>query len=1002
MWRSAIRAVLATMIASAPVLAQTGSITGRVVAAEGGQPIPHVQVTVAGTGTGTLTRDDGRYTVAVRPGTYVVRASRIGFARDSVLGVTVVSAGNSVVNFSLRAAAVVVSEIVVTGYGTQQARDRTGSIETVSSREFNTGRITSPEQLISGKVPGVQVVDQNEPGAGMSIRIRGGTSVTSSNEPLFVVDGVPLPTGDGGLQPNGGTTAGRNPLNFLNPNDIESITVLKDASSTAIYGSRGANGVVLITTKNGASQTGMTYTGSVSTSRVNGGESLLDVAAFRAAVTKYAPESVASLGNATTDWRAAVQRSGLGQEHNLAFAGNKQDMNYRMSFGYLNQDGVILGTTTRRLSTAIAYNDRLWDKLDLTANVKGSRNDDQFTPGGVIGNSTVFNPTQPFVNTNGTYYQYGNPLGPDNPIAELAQIYDRGTTYRSVGNLQGKYKLPFLENLTATMSLGYDVTKGDHTTFLPSTEQSQVENGTGGYFGRTSPTQTHGVLDAYANYSRAMPSMSSTVEFTGGYSYEQNKGDYPSFFAQGLSSDLLGPNGVPSAKVEQNTLYIDESKLVSFFGRMNYALKDKYLLTLSVRRDGSSKFGPENQWGVFPSAAVAWRVSEEDFMRRFPAISDLKLRYSYGVNGNQAFNNYRAFSDYVIGNPQAQVQFGNQFVTTIRPSAADPGIRWEQTTSNNFGVDYGFHDNRVTGTIDAYTKKTKDLIFNVPVAAGTNLSNFVTTNIGSLENKGLELGLNIRMFDGGKSRGFTWDAGFNAATNTNKLLQINSVGGGTDQILTGGIAGGVGSSIEVLQPGYAVNSFFVYEHKRNPDGSPVYADVNGDGTINEQDLYVDQNGDGVINQSDRRPFHNPAPKWIIGHTSNMTMGNADLGFTIRSYRGNYVYNNVASTRGNYAALKGGSPINLDASVTKNGFVQPQYFSDVYIEDASFIRMDNLTAGYKLRGLKAMNFMRVFGTIQNVFTTTKYTGVDPTAGVNGIDNNIYPRSRTFVAGANIAF
>ncbi|MEP6621449.1 MAG: TonB-dependent receptor, partial [bacterium] len=434
---------------------------------------------------------------------------------------------------------------------------------------------------------------------------------------------------------------------------------------------------------------------------------------------------------------------------------------------------------------------------------------------------------------------------------------------------------------------------------------------------------------------------------------------------------------------------------------MNYSLRDRYLLTLSVRRDGSSKFGPEHQWGVFPSAALAWRVSDEGFMKRFTRISDLKVRASYGVNGNQAIPNYSAYSSYAIGGPQTQVQFGNTFITTIRPSASDPGIRWEQTTSNDIGIDYGVWNNRITGTLDYYAKKTKDLIFNVPVAAGTNLSNYVTTNIGSLENKGFELGLNARVIDGGR-RGFSWDAGLNAATNNNRLLHINAIGAGNEQILTGGIAGGVGNNIEVLQPGYAVNSFFVYHHIRDASGNPIYADVNKDGTIDDQDLYQDTNGDKIINQNDRVPFHSPQPKWILGHSSTFSYGNADLSFTLRAYLGNYVYNNVASNLGHYSALKGAAPVNLDASVLTTGFVNPQYFSDVYVEDASFLRMDNLTLGYTVRNVPTVNAMRVFGTVQNVFTTTRYTGIDPTSGINGIDNNIYPRSRSFVAGATLQF
>lgn len=1002
MWRTVITGVLATVLSSAPLLAQTGTISGRVTAAEGGAPIASVQITVAGTGSGALTRDDGQYTIAIRPGTYTVRAARIGLARDSVAGVVVRAGASTTVNFEMHAAAVTLSGVVVVGYGTQEARNTTGSIDKVTEREFNTGRVVSPEQLIQAKVPGVQVVDNNEPGGGMQIRIRGGTSVTSSNQPLFVVDNVPLPTGDGSLQASGGVSSGRNPLNFLNPEDIESITVLKDAAATAIYGSRGANGVIVITTKSGAGQSGVSVSTSVSSSQVTRGPSMLNATQYSAAVAQYAPGNVSKIGTANTDWYDLVNRSGLGQDHSLALSGNRQDMAYRLSLGYLDQQGVVRGTELKRLTSALNYSDKLLDsRLAVQASVKGSRALDNFTPSSVIGNATAFAPTLPQLEPGGGFYQYTDPLGPDNPLGELALINDQGTTYRGIGSAQGRYTLPFFEALSVTTDVSYDLANANRTTFTPSTEQSQVETSSGGTFNRSTSTQLNGLFDIYGNYVKGLDWMSSSLDLTGGYSYEAQHGDYPTLFAQHLSSDLLGVNGVPSATTERTTVFVDDSRLISFFGRANFSVNDRYLFSGSVRRDGSSKFGPEHQWGIFPAAAVAWRLSEESFMQRFAALSNLKLRLSWGVNGNQAFPNYRSYSDYLIGGPQAQVQLGDQFVTTIRPSAADPGIHWERTTSTNLGLDYGLWADRVTGTLDVYTKKTTDLIFNVPVAAGTNLSNFLTTNIGTMRNRGVELGLNVGIAQS-RTRGFAWDASFNAATNTNKLLQINAVGTGTEQILTGGIAGGVGSNIEVLQPGYPVNSFLVYEHLRDASGKPVYSDTNGDGNIDEQDLYADQNGDDVINQSDRRVFHDPAPKWILGHTSLMSYGNLDFSTTIRAYLGNYVYNNVASNLGNYNAVTGANPVNLDASVLKTGFVKPQYFSDVYVEDGSFVRMDNLTLGYTINSLPQVGRMRIFGTVQNVFTSTSYTGVDPTAGVNGIDNNIYPRSRTFVAGANFVF
>lgn len=995
MGRTVLRSVIALLVSGASVLAQTGSITGTVTAAEGGLPIFAAQVDLAGTSIVAVTRDDGRYTLVAPVGTYTVRVRRLGFQPDSMPNVVVTADAQATANFRLRSAATMLEQMVVTGYGEQEARDRTGVIDKVTSDEFNTGRVVNPEELIQGKVAGLQVIDNAEPGGGTSIRIRGGTSVTSSNEPLIVIDGIPIAIG-------GGISSGRNPLAFLNPNDIESMTVLKDASATAIYGSRGANGVIMVTTRSGATSPQFSYTTSMSASTITREPDMLSAEQYRAVMADREPGNVGALGTANTNWRDLVQRSGSGREHQFAFGGSGTDMSYRLSLGYLDQEGVIVGSDLKRVSAGLNYSDLLFrDQLAIRTVIMGTRTDDAFAPGGVIGAATSFAPTQPVRNEDGSFFQWTEPLGANNPVEELSVASERATNYRSVGKLEGEYHLPFLQGLSVTSRVGYDVGKSDRTDFYPSTMQWQVETGSLGTIRRNSPTLVSTLFDLFGTYDMALPNFQSHLDATLGYSYEESRGDYPSFYAEGLSSNLLGPSGIPGATRERTFLSIDESKLASFFGRVNYSLLDRYLVTLSVRRDGSSRFGPEQQWGTFPSAAFAWRIAEEGFGQSLGPLSDLKLRLSWGKNGNQAFGNYRAYSSYQIGGSTAQTQFGNEFVTTIRPGAADPGIKWEETTSYNLGVDYGFLANRLTGAIDYYVKKTEDLIFNVPVAAGTNLSNFVTTNIGNMENRGLELSLNAMVLDG-QRYGLQWNTSLNASTNRNELTQINAVGAGDEQIPVGGISGGVGSTIQVLQPGFPVNSFFVYRHRRNADGTPVYADTDGDGSIDDDDLYEDLNADGSITQSDRAPYKSPAPKWIIGHSSSMTFRNFDFGYSLRAYRGNYVYNNVASNLGHYSLLRGGAPANLHSSVLRNQFVNPQYFSDVYVEDASFIRMDNISFGYTIRELRNVRQLRVFGVVQNAFTITDYSGVDPTAGVNGIDNNLYPRARTLTAGMTVAF
>jgi iron complex outermembrane receptor protein len=991
-------AMAAILLGSSPLSAQqsTGTVTGIVTDAASMQPLQDATVQV-GERT-VLTNAQGRFLIpGVEAGSYTLRVRQLGYATHEE-PVTVTAGQTTTVDVSLETSALALEGIVVIGYGQEQEEQLTGVVEKVQAEEFNRGRIVSSEQLIQAKIPGVQVVTSGEPGGGVNLRIRGGTSISSSNEPLYVVDGVPLDVG-------GGVSAGRNPLNFLNPQDIESVTVLKDAASTAIYGSRGANGVVIIETRSGISGASLTYSANYSGSSVLNEPDMLGAATFRDLVQQFAPNQLNLLGDATTDWRDQILRNAGGMEHAISMAGGTEAMNYRLSLGYLDQDGVVQGTNTERISAAVNYNHLLLDdRLRIEANLKGTRTDDIFTGGGTIGNATTFAPTQPVRdpgNEFGGYWEWENDLGANNPMAILDYASDEGITYRSVGSVKADYDLPFLQGLTATANLGYDVSRAERTFFAPSFLRQEQESGDPGQITRSNPSQTKTLLELYGNYVTALGDEGrSELDLTAGYTYEEWSNDFPFFEARGLASNLLGPNGVPGSTFQRSTLFIDEARLISFFGRMNYSFEDKYLLTLSLRRDGSSRFGPDEAWGLFPAAAVAWRLSEESFLEDSELFSDLKLRVSWGVNGNQAFANYQQFSSYLIGDPQARAQFGDDFITTIRPSAADPGIKWEETTSYNVGLDFGLWENKLQGSLEYYYKETDDLIFNVPVAAGTNLSNFVTTNIGSLRNTGLELTLNSLIADGGED-GLSWEVSFNAATNDNELLQINPIGAGDEQILTGGIAGGVGSNIQVLQPGFPVNSFFVYRHIRDASGNPIHEDVNGDGTINEQDLYEDLDGNGTVNQDDRAPFEDPAPDWIFGHTSLVNYGPFDMSFTLLANVGNHVYNNVASNYGHQSALRFATPSNLHESVLETEFDQPQYFSDYYVEDASFLRMDNIALGYTFSEGRLAG-ARVFGSVQNVFTITGYSGVDPTAGINGIDNNIYPFARTYTAGVSITF
>jgi iron complex outermembrane receptor protein len=961
--------------------AQSGAIRGHITDSNTHQPIIGATVTVGSRV--SLARDDGAYFISDIPaGSQTVVARMLGYA-EGTRTVTVAAGDTVVVDFALVAQAVNLSQVVVVGYGQERAGNITGAVTQVNADKFNTGTVVSPQNLIQNKVAGVQVVDNNAPGGGLSIRIRGATSINASSEPLYVIDGVPIGTSAGG-----GISAGNDPLNFLNPNDIESITVLKDASAASIYGANAANGVVLIKTKSGQGAPHVTYTGSVSASSVTRLPDMLDAAQFRAAVEQYAPQNAGQLGNANTDWFGLVDRTGWGQQQNVTVAGAGETNNYRISVGYLDQDGIIRNTGTKRLSLGLGYNQRLFDdRLDIRANANGARSDDDFVPGGLLSNAAQMGPTQPVMDASTVtgYYDWpGNAVqSADNPVAILNLASALGTTYRSVGNARAEYSLPFIEGLEADVNLGYDVTKVTQKTFNPSTLHGESKSGEGGYAYRADRSQLNTVLESYLNYAHPLEVVPGNVDVTAGYSYAKSHGENPSFTATGLGTNLLTIDGFPPAQNMSPFLDIQDSKLISFFGRLNYNLNDRYLVSLSVRRDGSSRFGKSNAWGTFPSAAVAWRISEEPFMSGISALSDLKIRASWAKTGNQSFSNYQQYATFQLGNPQAQVQFGDQFVSTARPSAVDPNIKWEETRSWDLGLDYGFLDQRFSGSIDYYRKNTDDLIFTVPVAAGTNLSNFLTTNIGSMKNEGVELSLSARVLDGGERR-IGWTADFNASHNTNELTRINPYAGPAQQILTGLVAGGVGTFIQVLEPGEPINSFFVYKQKYQ-NGKPVEG---------EYDILP---GDSAVQ---RRAFHDPAPKWILGHSSYLTYGKFDLSFTLRAYLGNYVYNNIASNLGTYKELTRTSPYNLSASVLETGFMSPQYLSDYYVEDASFLRMDNITLGYTFD--YADHPVHASITMQNAFTLTGYSGVDPTAGLNGLDNNIYPRSRTVTGGLSIQF
>lgn len=970
--------------------APAGTIRGRVTDAATQQALAGVRIAIGRRG--ALTQTDGRYVVTGVPaGTDTLRARLIGYAA-ATRPITIAGGDTVVADLAMTAQSVSLSTVVIVGYGQKRAGDVTGAVSQIGSEEFNKGTIVSPEQLIEDKVAGVQVVDNNEPGGGLSIRVRGQASVNAGSEPLYVVDGVPLGTGSGG-----GLTVGRDPLNFINPNDIGTITVLKDAAATAIYGANASNGVVLITSKTGQGATRVEYSGSMSAASVTRVPSMLDATQFRTAVTAYAPANTGLLLNANTNWFDLVDRTAMGQQHDVRLSGAGASSNYNLSVGYLNQDGILQGTKAERVSLGLNYDQRVYnDRLDLHATLKGTRSIDQFTPNGVLYNAAQMGPTQPVydgTSVTGYYNWPGNLLtSADNPLEVLNLSSDRATTYRSVGSVQAKYdfsSVPTLQGLTGTVNLGYDVTQADRVTFYPNNIHYTTKNGVDGSYYRTTPSQLNSLLDAYVDYAPAVPVGPGNLDVTAGYSYSQSHADNEGILVQQFASNALGPNGIPSTgTLAPNLPDIEESKLISFFGRAGYNINDRYLLSASLRRDGSSRFGPSNQWGNFPGVSFGWRLSREPFLSGISALSDLRLRVSWGKTGNQAIGNYQQHVTYQPCNAQAQVQFGTSFVCPSRPSSVDPNIKWESTGTWDVGLDYGISNGRFDGAIDWYTKHTDDLLFNVPTPAGTNFSNFVTKNIGSLKNTGFELDLNARVLNGGPD-GLNWTASINAAHNKNELLSINPGAVGAQVIQVGGVSGGVGTTIQVLEPGKPINSFYVCQQQYQ-NGKPVEGKF-----VSLADTVA-----SACDAQSLRAFHDPWPHWMLGFSSTMSYRRFDLSFTLRAWLGNYVYNNVASNLGTYQELTRGAPYNLNSSVLQTGFMSPQYLSDYYVESGSFLRMDNIRLGYTFPWRTQQ--LRLFVNVQNAFTITGYSGVDPTAGLNGIDNNIYPRSRIVTSGLSVQF
>lgn len=975
--------LLSGLLISSGIFAQQITVSGKVTDASDGAPLPGVNILERGTNNGTVTDNEGNYSISVGSNA-VLEFSFVGYlTREEEVG------NRTVLNVSLEFDEFSLEEVVAIGYGTVKKEDATGSVAAVSAKDFNRGAITSPQDLVTGKIAGVQITNSGgAPGTGATIRIRGGSSLAASNDPLIVIDGVPID--------NEGVAGMRNPLNAINPNDIETFTVLKDASATAIYGSRASNGVILITTRKGKAgkPLSVAYNGNVSIGTRTGEIDVLTAGEFRALITdRYAGNTNATdlLGTADTDWQSVIYRTAVSHDHNLSLTGSYKVLPYRFSVGYTGQEGILKTSGLDRFTGALNLSPSLLNNtLKINLNAKGMYIKNRFANWGAVGSAVAFDPTQPVYDEGNAYGGFftwtqnnGDPItiAPSNPLAMLEMYDSRSTVYRGIGNLEVEYQMPFIPELTAKLNLGFDGSKSDGNVNVPENAPWAYDalNG-GGEKSAYTQDKKNELLDFYFNYQKDLGFLSSRIDATAGYSWQH-------FWRGGTNYST----NVAETIINNDTDYETENYLVSFFGRVNYAMNDRYLVTFTLRQDGSSRFSPENRWGLFPSVALAWNMAQESFMKG-DLFNVLKLRLGYGVTGQQNItsNDYPYLPRYTYSEDNAQYQLGNTFYTTLRPEGYDANIKWEETTTYNIGLDFGILNNRINGNIDAYYRKTGDLINFIPVPAGTNLTNQILTNVGDLTNKGVELSVNAVPVS---SEEVSWEVGFNASYNKNEITKLTA----TDDpnylgVFTGGIAGGVGNMIQIHSVGYPANSFYVYEQVYDRGGSPL------------EGLYVDRNGDGQITVDDRYRYQKAAPDILMGFSSMLRVKNFDFSFAGRVSLGNYVYNNMFSTHGVYSDLYNsvGYLNNVTRNLLHTRFENPKYFSDYYIEDGSFLRLDHMTLGYNLDApVTGVKNLRLYTTVQNVFLVTRYRGLDPEVA-NGIDNNVYPRPRNFLFGVSVQF
>ena len=939
-----------------------------------GEAIIGATVRVDGTQTATVTDFDGNFVLKANQGANIT-ISYVGYQNATV------KAAPSV-EVTLVDDETVLQDVVVIGYGSVRKSDATGSVTSVEADQLNKGLATSPADLLQGKTPGVQVTtNSGAPGAGAKIRIRGGSSLSASNDPLIVIDGLPISSTE---------ISGGDLLNTINPNDIESFSILKDASATAIYGSRASNGVILITTKKGKAgakpriNVDMSGTFKTVAKKVD----VLSADAFRDFFTaNYGDnaDAMAALGNANTKWQDEIYKNAFAEEINASVTGgyvSKEQafkMPYRVSAGFLNNDGTLKTTGMSRGTLGFNLTPTLFDdRLTINLNAKGVFTHNKFADEGAIGAAVQYNPLKSVDHkweSNGA----PNTMSTLNPVAMLNEQHKSSYVRRFIGNAQFDYKFKFLDGLRANLNLGidYSTTSGWNITDMGSeiSYHNKVENGTG-LWEKYTQKRNDKTLEFYLAYARELKEIYSRFDVLAGYSWQH--------FHNETTNEKESNDGHHTRLYGDPTLFKTESYLISFYGRLNYTFMDRYLLTFTIRDDGTSRF-QNNKWGVFPSAALAWRVNEEPFLRNVDWLSNLKLRLGWGITGQQNINqgDYPSIATYHTNQHGSYYWFGNNEIIPITPKGYAAQIKWEETTTYNIGLDFGFVRNRINGSIDVYKRVTKDLLNRVPVAAGTNLTNYLLMNVGDMENKGIEVALNVVPIE---KKDLRWEVGVNVSYNKNEITKLTASDDPSyPGVEAGGISGGVGNNIQIQKVGNPINSFYVLQQVYDEAGQPL------------EGVYVDRNHDGQITDDDRYVYYKPDADVNIGFNTELNYKKWTLSAAFRASLGNYVYNNVASNTEMKADMWTNNFIcNRVSTAPETNFQQAQYKSDYYVQNASFLKLDKVTLAYNIASWVRVNF-----TAQNVFTITKYKGVDPEVA-NGIDNNMYPRSRNFILGASFNF